>query len=110
MVLLWLVPTVVVTVVAMLWVSWAGREGRGEVDREVALRRLARALDPAARRGGLARSRRRPLPSYVAPARRERSTGVAVRPTRRPAPSAPAQPSGPPASSTPDVPEQRRAS
>jgi len=85
MVLLWLVPTVVVTAVAMLWVAWAGREGRGEVDREVALRRVAKALDPAPRRRVLSRSRRRPLPSYVAPERRERSTGVAVRPSR-PAP------------------------
>ncbi|WP_148613947.1 hypothetical protein [Nocardioides rubriscoriae] len=89
MVLLWLVPTVVVTVVAMLWVSWVGRAGRGEVDREVALRRLAQALDPAPRRG-LARlsprSRPRALPSYVAPARRDRSTGIAVRPSRPVAP------------------------
>jgi hypothetical protein len=86
MVLLWLVPTVVVTAVAMVWVAWAGREGRGEVDREVALRRVARALDPAPRRRGLSRSRRRPLPTYVAPAVRERSTGVAVRPSRPTAP------------------------
>lgn len=77
MVLLWLLPAVVVTVVAMLWVAWAGREGRGEVDRDVALARMARVLDPARRR----RFGRRPAPSYVAP-RRERSTGVAVRPSR----------------------------
>ncbi len=86
MVLLWLAPTVVVTVVAMLWVSWAGREGRGEVDREVALRRMAQALDPAPRRGLARLARRRPLPSYVAPPRRERSTGIAVRPSRPVAP------------------------
>jgi cytochrome c-type biogenesis protein CcmH/NrfF len=43
-ILLWLVPPAAVTVVAMLWVSWLGREGRGEVDREVAVRRLAQAL------------------------------------------------------------------
>jgi hypothetical protein len=97
MVLLWLVPTVVVTAVAMVWVAWAGREGRGEVDREVALRRVARALDPAPRRRGLSRSRR-PVPTYVAPAVRERSTGVAVRPSRPAAPR--------PATSEP----QRRAS
>ena len=29
-ILLWLVPAGVVTVLAMLWVSWLGREGRGE--------------------------------------------------------------------------------
>ena len=45
-ILLWLVPSVVVTVVAMLWVGWLGREGRGEVDRDVAVRRLAVALEP----------------------------------------------------------------
>ena len=41
-ILLWLVPSVVVTVLAMLWVGWLG-EGRGEVDRDVAVRRLAAA-------------------------------------------------------------------
>ncbi len=82
MVLLWLAPTLVVTLVAMLWVSWAGREGRGEVDREVALRRMERVLDPAPRRGLARLARRRPVPSYVAPVRRERSTGLAVRPSR----------------------------
>lgn len=91
MVLLWLLPTVVVTLVAMLWVSWAGREGRGEVDREVALRRMGRVLDPAPRRG-IARLRRtRRLPSYVVPARRERSTGLAVRPSRPAAAPEPAR-------------------
>lgn len=83
MVLLWLVPTVVVTVAAMLWVSWIGREGRGEVDREVALQRMAKVLDPASARG-LGRWRRRRTPSAPATvtARRDRSTGVAVRPSR----------------------------
>ena len=72
-ILLWLVPPVVVTVVAMLWVSWLGREGRGEVDRDVAVRRLAEAMakdQPAAARQG------RPVRE------RERSTGIAVRPSR----------------------------
>ena len=74
MVLLWLLPPVVVTVAAMVWVSWLGREGRGEVDREVALRRLGRALE---------RERRRPLPGYAAPpAPGDRSTGLAVRAPR----------------------------
>lgn len=77
-ILLWLVPSVVVTVVAMAWVAWLGREGRGEVDREVAVRRLAEALEPGPRR------RRSPTPGYAAdrPAR-DRSTGIAVRPSRR---------------------------
>ncbi len=71
-ILLWLVPTGVVTCVAMLWVAWLGREGRGEVDRDVAVERLAGALQrehPATRTA-------RP----VAP--RDRSTGIAVRPSR----------------------------
>ena len=77
-ILLWLVPAVVVTVVAMLWVGWLGREGRGEVDRDVAVRRLASALEPDTRR------RRRPPPGYAATQpERDRSTGIAVRPSRR---------------------------
>ena len=74
-ILLWLVPPAVVTVVAMLWVGWLGREGRGEVDRDVAVRRLAQAMQkepPAAHQ--------RP-PDAV----RDRSTGIAVRPSRSPA-------------------------
>ena len=77
-ILLWLAPSVVVTVVAMLWVAWAGRDGRGEVDRDVAVRRLASALEPDPTR------RRPPSPGYaVSPPERDRSTGVAVRPSRR---------------------------
>jgi hypothetical protein len=72
-ILLWLVPPAVVTVVAMLWVGWIGREGRGEVDREVAVRRLGEAL-----------SRPPQQPRYAAERRdRDRSTGIAVRPSRR---------------------------
>lgn len=72
-ILLWLVPSAVVTLLAMAWVGWAGREGRGEVDREVAVARLAAALerDSPVRRG---EEPRRP---------RDRSTGIAVRPSRR---------------------------
>jgi hypothetical protein len=85
-ILLWLVPPVAVTLVAMAWVGWMGREGRGEVDREEALRRLGAALE-------------RPLRSHTAPLarRRDRSTGVAVRRTPR---------AGAPA----DTDSQRRAS
>jgi hypothetical protein len=80
-ILFWLLPSAVVTVVAMLWVGWLGREGRGEVDREVAVRRLAGALEPDEhRRGG----RPRPTPGYaVSPPEPDRSTGIAVRPSRR---------------------------
>lgn len=71
-ILLWLVPPVVVTTLAMCWVGWVGRAGRGEVDRDVATRRLQEALQHE-------RPRR-----YAAPApARDRSTGVAVRPSRR---------------------------
>jgi hypothetical protein len=80
-ILLWLVPSAVATVLAMLWVGWLGREGRGQVDREVAVRRIAGALEPDQRRRT---GRRRPTPGYAAPQpERDRSTGVAVRPSRR---------------------------
>src|SRR4029453_1267054 len=59
-ILLWLVPPVLVTFVAMAWVAWVGREGRGEVDREELVRRLRAA--PA---GGGA-----PRPARLAPASR----------------------------------------
>ena len=72
-ILLWLVPPVVVTSVAMLVVGWVGREGRGQVDPEVAVRRMGVALQKESRG------------RYVAPApARDRSTGIAVRPSRRP--------------------------
>lgn len=72
-ILLWLVPPAVVTVVAMVWVGWIGREGRGEIDRDLAVRRLGEAL-----------SRRPHQPRYSAePRERDRSTGIAVRPSRR---------------------------
>jgi hypothetical protein len=77
-ILLWLVPSVVVAVLAMLWVAWLGRDGRGEVDRDVAVRRLAGALEHDPRRA------RRPAPGYAAPQpERDRSSGIAVRPSRR---------------------------
>lgn len=67
-ILWWLVPSVAVTCVAMLWVAWLGREGRGEVDREVALQRMAREL-----------SRERPTPRTPQARQPDRSTGIAVR-------------------------------
>ena len=70
-ILLWLVPSAVVALVAMAWVSWAGREGRGEVDRDVAVERLGRALTKEPPAG----TRR------TAPPARDRSTGIAVRPS-----------------------------
>ena len=72
-ILLWLVPPALVTLGAMVWVGWLGREGRGEVDRDVAVQRLQKALEKDHRAGLPAR------PARVA----DRSTGIAVRPTRR---------------------------
>ena len=71
-ILLWLVPAAVVTVLAMLWVAWLGREGRGEVDRDVAAARLETGLQREHK--GMARQR----PAVP----RDRSTGIAVRPSR----------------------------
>ena len=79
-ILLWLVPPVVVTVLAMAWVGWVGREGRGEVDRDEAVRRLG----DRARQGPASGA------AYAAPARGERSTGVAVRQPPVVEPQAPA--------------------
>ncbi len=70
-ILLWLVPAVVVTVAAMVWVSWVDRDGRGEVDRDVAAARLGRALAKQLPAG----TRRAAAPA------RDRSTGIAVRPS-----------------------------
>ncbi|MCW2791628.1 MAG: hypothetical protein JWO76_726 [Nocardioides sp.] len=85
-ILLWLVPPFVVTCVAMLWVSWLGREGRGEVDRDVAVRRLAEALQ---REGRTLNPGRQALRTPD----RDRSTGIAVRRTR--APGTPPRPDAP---------------
>ncbi|WP_151083006.1 hypothetical protein [Nocardioides cynanchi] len=78
-ILWWLAPPVVATVLAMVWVAWLGRDGRGQVDREVAVRRLSEAMS---------RPSRPTRPARTAPARPaaqgERSTGVAVRPSSRP--------------------------
>jgi hypothetical protein len=72
-ILLWLVPPVVVTVLAMAWVGWVGREGRGEVDREEAVRRLGAALERWS-------DERQQGPTRL-PRLRQRSTGVALRRT-----------------------------
>ena len=75
-ILWWLAPPVVATVLAMLWVSWLGREGRAEVDPEVAARRLGRAMTRP--------SRVTPRPAPVrTPPPRERSSGIAVRSSTR---------------------------
>ncbi len=72
-ILLWLVPTVLVTGSAMLVAGWAGRErATSERQSELAQERFAKAIQkrhPAA-------SLPRPRPV------RDRSTGIAVRPSR----------------------------
>jgi hypothetical protein len=77
-ILWWLAPPVVATVLAMLWVSWLGREGRGVVDPDVAARRLGAAMAKP--------SRPRPGSSGRPSQPRDRSTGVAVRPSSRATP------------------------
>jgi hypothetical protein len=74
-ILLWLVPPVVVTVLAMVLVTWLGRHNQREVDRDVAVQKLAKALRKE--HPGL----RRPGPATARP--RDRSTGIAVRPSAR---------------------------
>jgi len=72
-ILWWLILPAVVTVLAMIWASWAGRPQREETDRsEAAYERFAQAISkehPGARRA---------RPAVV----RDRSTGIAVRPSR----------------------------
>ncbi len=77
-ILLWLVPSAVVALVAMAWVSWAGRDGRGEVDRDVAVERLGKAIAKELPAG----TRRTSAPV------RDRSTGIAVRPSHGAGPGA----------------------
>jgi hypothetical protein len=72
-VLFWLLPAGIATAVAMLWVGWWGREGRGQVDRETAARRLGEALS----------REQRTRPGYAVPPReQDRSTGIALRPSK----------------------------
>ena len=77
-ILFWWLPPAVVTLVAMLWVSWLGRARDVSPDRsDAAQERFAAAI-------------MRDLPSEVtnrvsAPRpMRERSTGIAVRPSQKP--------------------------
>ena len=72
--ILWgLLPAAVAPAVALPWVGGWGRAGRGEVDRETAARRLGEALT----------REQRSRPGYAVAARPEdRSTGVALRPSK----------------------------
>jgi hypothetical protein len=72
-ILAWLAPTGVVAVVMMAWASWAGRPRREQADRsEAAYERFAAAIS----REHPGASRPRPMVA------RDRSTGIAIRPSR----------------------------
>jgi hypothetical protein len=81
-ILAWLAPSGVVLVVMMVWATWAGRPQREERDRsEAAYERFAKAIAKEHPGAG------RPRPPVV----HDRSTGIAVRPSRRPGASGPAR-------------------
>ena len=73
-ILAWLLPSGVVLVIMMVWAAWAGRPQREETaDRsEAAYARFAAAI--AKEHPGAGRAR--------PPVARDRSTGIAVRPSR----------------------------
>jgi hypothetical protein len=72
-ILVWLVPSGVVLVIMMSWAAWAGRPQREErVRSEAAYERFAQAI--AREHPGTGRAR--------PPVARDRSTGIAVRPSR----------------------------
>ena len=76
-ILAWLVPSGVVLVVMMAWAAWAGRPQREGTDRsDAAYERFAKAIAKEHPGAG------RPRPAAV----RDRSTGIAVRPSRSGAP------------------------
>ena len=73
-ILWWLAPAGGATVLAMIWATYAGRPRREERDRsEAAYERFAAAMAKEHPAAG------RPLPTRV----QDRSTGIAVRPSRR---------------------------
>ncbi len=73
-ILWWWAPAGVATLLAMLWAAYAGRPQRAGRDRsEEAYARFAAAIDREHPAAG------RPVPTVP----RDRSTGIAVRPSRR---------------------------
>ena len=73
-ILLWLVPALSATLLAMAWAGWAGRPQRESRDRsEAAYARFAKAIEKKHPGAG------RPRPAATP----DRSTGIAVRPSRR---------------------------
>ncbi|MDQ6524430.1 hypothetical protein RB608_12495 [Nocardioides sp. LHD-245] len=100
-ILFWLLPAAVLTLASMAWVAWWGREGRGEVDRETAARRLGEALT----------REQRARPGYAAPEREpDRHNGVALRPSRSRPVVLPGHESEPPVAEDESVTDDRRAS
>ncbi len=78
-ILLWLVPPVVVTVLTAGWVTWAERRAaRGVTRTEADHARFAAAVQRP-----LSGRARRPHARRVSIRGADRSTGVAVRPSRR---------------------------
>jgi len=82
-ILYWWLPPAIVTVIAMLWVSWLGRArdmgpDRSDAAQERFAAAIMRDLPPA-------------VTSRVSEPRpmRERSTGIAIRPSQRPGIAAP---------------------
>lgn len=72
-ILLWLAPTAAVAIVMMVWASWAGRPRREQSERsEDSYARFAAAITK--KHPGASR----PRPMVV----RDRSTGIAIRPSR----------------------------
>lgn len=76
-ILWWLAPPAVVTVLAMLFVSWIGRERpeRHELSEDARRRQQQRFAE--------AIMREHPTAHHVRHPRVDRSTGIAVRPSRR---------------------------
>ena len=73
-ILWWLAPAAGVAVCAMAWAAWAGRPGREDgAPSEADYERFVAAMTREHPGRGLARP----------PAVRDRSTGIAVRPSRR---------------------------
>jgi len=72
-ILAWLVPSAAVTLLAMIWAAWAGRPRRdGNDHSDAAYERFAKAISKEHPGAGRA----------PAPVVRDRSTGIAVRPSR----------------------------
>lgn len=97
-ILWWLAPAASVSLLAMGWVAWLGRAGRGEVDRDAAVARLARALEGDS-----------PVVSRQREHRVDRSTGIAVRPSRAAQAGTPAERTPTPAERPPGRPPAPRA-